>query len=435
MISKNKICIIGWHYLKDFYLTAKQDLSNVYIVSHRYNKILDELNMNYTITKNVGLEHSAYDWYIKNRWDKESSVLFMHDDIEIVEKNIINNIIKKCEEYDYVSILGRTCAKEQKYSNRCFYFSKKMIECFLSNFDGIWYDPYNKGYTLGTPLYYDKLYTKAYNAYCSKAGRSIKESLKFLIHKYKLKSTIINDRGIILCRRGNEKKFLKKLNDNTIFGRDENDLENILSQKKYIINKGRAYHYYIKYYNFYFDKIKNDNLNILEIGVKDYKPLNMWKEYFKNSDVYGIAKKFNDVDPKHMDRCKIFRGKQVDTNFLKKVNLKIPHGIDIIIDSGSKNSNDDKIKTFKILFEEMNPGGIYVIEDIQYFYSKYSKKNNKVIKFLKIMINNVNFNGNSKTNNFEKIISSNIRLNKYERTICGISFHPGMCFIFKRFCK
>ncbi len=57
------------------------------------------------------------------------------------------------------------------------------------------------------------------------------------------------------------------------------------------------------------------------------------------------------------------------------------------------------------------------------------------VTYLRSRVDDVFFNGKFKCNSFSRVIKKSTKLNKYERMIEGISFHPGICFIFKRFDK
>jgi hypothetical protein len=113
---------------------------------------------------------------------------------------------------------------------------------------------------------------------------------------------------------------------------------------------------------------RDQALNLLEIGVGGYaeadrggESLALWRDFFPKARITGI-----DIQKKTMDlgpRVDIRRGSQVDAEFLARlVAEKGP--FDIIIDDGS-HRNEHVIETFELLFEGMNPGGIYVVEDTQ----------------------------------------------------------------------
>ena len=50
-------------------------------------------------------------------------------------------------------------------------------------------------------------------------------------------------------------------------------------------------HGYADIYFSYIEKLRNENINLLEIGVSDGKSLLAWSDYFKNGKIIGIDKK------------------------------------------------------------------------------------------------------------------------------------------------
>lgn len=64
------------------------------------------------------------------------------------------------------------------------------------------------------------------------------------------------------------------------------------------------------------------------------------------------------------DRVHIEIGSQSDPVFLQHLRIKYPGGFDVILDDGSHLA-EDMIQTFTYAFENiLNPGGVYVVEDI-----------------------------------------------------------------------
>lgn len=125
---------------------------------------------------------------------------------------------------------------------------------------------------------------------------------------------------------------------------------------------------YADIYEKYFKEKKNDNLAILELGIKSGHSLKALKEYFPNSIVYGL-----DVDPSCMQHNdpnnNIFVEiiSQIDedkiNNFIKDKKF------DIILDDAS-HVNKFTIISFNLLFKNLNPDGLYIIEDLGCSYIK-----------------------------------------------------------------
>jgi hypothetical protein len=130
---------------------------------------------------------------------------------------------------------------------------------------------------------------------------------------------------------------------------------------------------YIEHYEKYFEPLRNEKLNILEIGVKRATQRHphgaashrTWKEYFPNANIYGI-----DIDPKtkeyEQDRLEIFIGSQGDPDVMIQAMRAAGH-FDIIIDDGS-HVNSLTLASFEGLFPSLKSGGLYIIEDLGVSY-------------------------------------------------------------------
>ena len=130
---------------------------------------------------------------------------------------------------------------------------------------------------------------------------------------------------------------------------------------------------YIENYEKYFEPLREEKLNILEIGVKRATTKHphgaashrTWKEYFPNANIYGI-----DIDPKtkeyEQERLEIFVGSQGDPKVMEQAVNAAGH-FDIIIDDGS-HVNTLTLASFKGLFPHLTSGGLYIIEDLGVSY-------------------------------------------------------------------
>ena len=84
----------------------------------------------------------------------------------------------------------------------------------------------------------------------------------------------------------------------------------------------------------------------------------MWGEYFLNSKIIGVELDNINYKPSN-DRIKLIIGDGTDSKTFKNI-----ENLDIIIDDGS-HIFTDQIFTYAILFERLNKGGIYIIEDVK----------------------------------------------------------------------
>jgi hypothetical protein len=122
-------------------------------------------------------------------------------------------------------------------------------------------------------------------------------------------------------------------------------------------------------------KDRRDSIyKVLEVGIgtkeamrhtgKPYTPgasLFMWEAYFPNADIYAL-----DVAPEvliNQGRIRSFRCDQGDGGSLMSVLPYLGHGFDFIVDDGS-HIPEHQIKTARMFFPLLAPGGIYAIEDI-----------------------------------------------------------------------
>ena len=109
-------------------------------------------------------------------------------------------------------------------------------------------------------------------------------------------------------------------------------------------------HGYTSVYENYFERLRDEKLKILEIGIADGKSLLTWSDYFKNSKIIGIDIHKIDTKEKNLDRAniKVHQGSQNDENFINEIISKYGN-FDIIIDDGS-HLRKDVIKSFHLLF-------------------------------------------------------------------------------------
>lgn len=120
------------------------------------------------------------------------------------------------------------------------------------------------------------------------------------------------------------------------------------------------FHRFTDFYYEYFKNIKDKKLNILELGILDGKSLLTLRDYFVNSNIYGI-----DIENKSIKdygtRIKTYLCSQVDKEKLNMLFKDI--NFDIIIDDGS-HMTMHQLKSLGILFKKLNSKGLYICEDI-----------------------------------------------------------------------
>ena len=211
-----------------------------------------------------------------------------------------------------------------------------------------------------------------------------------------------------------------------ILGRDLSKLAIIYDTDKY------GSHYYTPHYKKYFRKFKYKKIKLLEIGVGGYEfpdkggnSLRMWKRYFPFGKIFAID--IYDKSPQEEKRIKIFKGSQIDHEFLSNV-IKDIGEIDIIIDDGS-HINQHVINSFGYLFPKLKKGGVYVIEDTQTSYwenfggdSKNPENPGTTMNFFKKITDSLNY---------KEFMIKDYTPSYYDRNIISVHFYHNMIFIFK----
>ncbi len=123
---------------------------------------------------------------------------------------------------------------------------------------------------------------------------------------------------------------------------------------------------------FYFDQydpilfpFQDKKIRLLEIGVFKGASLKMWEVCFPLAEIIGL-----DINPEcrqyERERVKIIIGEQEDKELLKGLGR-----FDLVIDDGG-HFPSQQVVSFEVLFDNLNGGGWYFIEDIQGGYHAHS---------------------------------------------------------------
>jgi Methyltransferase domain len=130
---------------------------------------------------------------------------------------------------------------------------------------------------------------------------------------------------------------------------------------------------YCRHYEELFGDLRDEPINLIEIGVAGGGSLEMWLRYFARARIVGI-----DIDPKcsrhARGRAEVRIGSQDDEQFLRSVAADSPPTI--VVDDGSHIAAHI-IKTFEVLFPLLIPGGFYAIEDV---YLHFHRKDNQILQ-------------------------------------------------------
>lgn len=134
----------------------------------------------------------------------------------------------------------------------------------------------------------------------------------------------------------------------------------------YKTNKITLYGYH-RFYHKELVEYKHKTFGMIEIGVDQFKSIDMWKQYFPKAFIYAI-----DTNIQYEDaRIKIFKKKQCDISSLEEIKSQITHPIYFINDNGT-HLPSDQLTTFDYLFSNiLKDGGTYIIENIEVSYLKH----------------------------------------------------------------
>lgn len=153
-------------------------------------------------------------------------------------------------------------------------------------------------------------------------------------------------------------------------------------------------HHYHRFYPLFLEQHRDEKFTMLEIGILDGggKSVGAWKEYFPHVDLVGM-----DIDGGTMlHESAIFKGDQSSLEDLEFIVKSIPP-CRVIVDDGSHVPAHQKL-SFDYLFEHLlEPGGVYIIEDLECNYWKpdsivynYPIGNFSMIEYLKSLVEEVN---------------------------------------------
>jgi len=183
-----------------------------------------------------------------------------------------------------------------------------------------------------------------------------------------------------------------------------------MEEKDYKLNNSESYHSYMEspymsmkhdsYFHVYdklFKKYKNKNITFVEVGILGGGSLFMWRNFFgPKARIIGI-----DLNEEAKKWCEhgfeIFIGSQSDESFWERIRHEIGL-VDILLDDGG-HTYDQQIITFESMINNINDGGLLVIEDTHTSYmSGFGPKKFTFTNFCKEMMDNINqrfggFNG------------------------------------------
>ncbi len=175
--------------------------------------------------------------------------------------------------------------------------------------------------------------------------------------------------------------------------------------------------HYFEIYHRHLSKFIGKELNVLEIGVYSGGSLDMWHSYFgPQSHVHGV-----DIEEAcktyENDHTTIHIGDQSDRKFWRTYNQE-SHGVDALIDDGG-HTHEQQCITLEEMLPRLNPGGVYICEDVTGYPNQFSIFASSLIEHL---------------NRSEWIVEETLQSKNtvFQSAIHSIHFYPFMVIIEKQ---
>jgi hypothetical protein len=197
-------------------------------------------------------------------------------------------------------------------------------------------------------------------------------------------------------------------------------------------DKASTVHGYTRAYERHFGPLRDQPVKLLEIGVGRGNSMRMWREYFPRAALYGLdIEECRQVEPLNVT---VFIGSQGDPVVLDRLAAKTGK-LDIVIDDGSHRWSDQMV-AFERLYPHLQPGGIYVVEDLHTSYmERFRAGERTALAFFQGLVEDLNLRGKSGYGcpRNDPLYSTLIgELTVYERTIESLTFYKSIVFVKKK---
>ena len=137
--------------------------------------------------------------------------------------------------------------------------------------------------------------------------------------------------------------------------------------KKYNCDKSTNGHHYVTEYESHLAPLKNEPINILEIGVWKGESTSAFHEYLPNAQIYGVdiftRVPVKDIPILKKDRVHWLEADSTSPNVYEKIKENWPDvKFDVIVDDGLHTPEANK-KTFENFIDFLKDDGVYYVED------------------------------------------------------------------------
>ena len=121
--------------------------------------------------------------------------------------------------------------------------------------------------------------------------------------------------------------------------------------------------HYLDIYQRHLSSLRGRPVHVLAVGVFSGGSLQMWRDYFgTDSQIYGVDI-LEECRAHEREGIRIFIGDQGDPSFWEAFFTHVPK-LDVVIDDGG-HKPAQQMATFEAVLPRLQPGGIYLCEDLQ----------------------------------------------------------------------
>ena len=142
------------------------------------------------------------------------------------------------------------------------------------------------------------------------------------------------------------------------------------SQRENVTNS-RHCHPYTLFYDNLFQKIKDNEIMVAELGILEGSSLRMWQEYFPKAVIHGYEYNnqfINSFKEKYNnDRITLYN---INVNNEESIKSVFSDKLYDIIIEDTTHQFQDQIRVIKNVYRNLKPGGLLIIEDI---FKKYNE--------------------------------------------------------------
>jgi Methyltransferase domain len=195
---------------------------------------------------------------------------------------------------------------------------------------------------------------------------------------------------------------------------------------------------YTHVYHRWLAHVREQRLRVLEIGLYNGGSFRMWREYLPNAVLHGI-----DIEPRtllyqdEVPNSQVRLVDQGDSVALEAFVAELGGHYDFVLDDGG-HTMLQQIVSFEVLWPQIMPGGIYVIEDFgTSYFVEYGgqdlRQPGTTVEHVKDLVDAVQRGDALLPPQGVRCAVSPIALAKMRRDVASVHVHPGLALIVKKF--